>query len=84
MNEDTWLAVLQALPTPIDTPLILFDNPIQAQAWVQLNESEEDTLWIVTNDERKYWVVTVEIGMELLRAGFKQITAIPPLVPPQS
>ncbi|GAB3269850.1 hypothetical protein GCM10027347_40130 [Larkinella harenae] len=84
MNEDTWLAVLQALPTSINTPLIVFDNPTKALAWIQLNYFEESNLWIVTNDKTNYWVVTGEVGKQLLRMGFIRLKATPPPTPPQS
>lgn len=84
MNEETWLAVLQALPNSINTPLILFDNPIQALAWIQLNDFQDEIFWIVTDDERRYWVVTSEVGQQLLEMGFQRISEIPPAVPPQS
>ncbi|GAB3919217.1 hypothetical protein GCM10028804_10380 [Larkinella terrae] len=81
MNEHTWFAVLQALPTAIDIPLVIFDNPVQAEAWILLNGFEEDKLWIVTNDDLKYWVVAPEVGNQLIHMGFTKITATLPPVP---
>ncbi|GAB3898242.1 hypothetical protein GCM10028803_17380 [Larkinella knui] len=84
MNEDTWYTVLQALPTTIDTPLVIFDNPVQALSWIQLNNFETDNFWIVTNNELQYWVVAQEVGMQLIHMGFKRTIVIPPPTPPQS
>lgn len=82
MNEDTWIAVLQALPTSINIPLVIFDNPIQAYAWIQLNGFQNDDLWIVTNDALAFWVVSHEAGEQLIHMGFDHIRVIPPPIPP--
>jgi hypothetical protein len=84
MNENTWFAVLQALPSAIDTPLVIFENPEQAQSWIQLNDFEDNKLWIITNDEVQYWVVAQEVGMQLINMGFKHIKVKRQPVPPQS
>ena len=84
MNEDTWFTVLQALPNSIDTPLVIFENPEQAQAWIQLNDFEKDNLWIITNDERQYWVVAQEVGRQLIDMGFTHIKVTRQPVLPQS
>ncbi len=85
MNEDTLFTVLQALPTAIDTPLVIFDNPEQAQIWIQLNGFEKDNLWVITNDERQYWVVSGDVGKQLINLGFQRIKVkLPPVLPQSS
>jgi hypothetical protein len=84
MNEDTLFTVLQALPTAIETPLVIFDNPEQALTWIQFNGFEKVNLWIITNDERQYWVVSDDVGSQLINMGFRRIIVKRPPVLPQS
>ncbi len=73
VNWQTLLQIVHLIPSGSQTPLVSFNNPIDAAQYMHQQDPPGKRLCVLTKDASLFWIVPVSVAEQLVNIGFYSI-----------